>query len=316
MTKAKILLVEDSEAQAGITTEDLQKNGYEVVWATDGVSAIKAVITTLPDVVLLDLILPGMSGIEVCRWIKHNNDTKGIPVIMLTSLSSVDEKASGIRAGADDYLSKPYNDIELNAKIYAALRTKALQDELRQKNRQLSELLAKVEALAITDSVTGLYNRRQLETVLEAEWKKAKRYNQPVSCLLIDIDFFKAINDTYGHKAGDLALVEIANVLRNSVRDVDTVGRWGGEEFMAILPFSNKDQGLIVAQRILEKVSFHEFSQLPDKHITVSIGLSCSNPSLNTKDEFIEASDRALYEAKRNGRNRIECFTEIDLERS
>lgn len=307
MTKARILLVEDNKAQAEITKTALQRSGYEVVWSEDGVSAIKAVVTTSPDVVLLDLILPGMSGTEVCRWIKHNNDTKGIPVIMLTALSSVDDKASGIKAGADDYLPKPYNDIELNAKIYAALRTKALQDELRQKNKQLSELLAKVEALAITDSLTGLNNRRQLETVLEAEWKKSKRYKQPLACLLIDIDFFKNVNDTYGHKAGDLVLIEIANIIRNNVRDVDTVARWGGEEFIAVLPFSNKDQGLIVAQRILEEVSAYEFSQFPDKRITVSIGLSYSSPSLNTKEEFVEASDKALYEAKRKGRNRIEC---------
>ena len=307
MLKAKILLVEDSEAQAGLTKEVLQRSGYEVVWAKDGVSAIKAVVTTSPDVVLLDLLLPGMSGTEVCRWVKLNNDTKGIPVIMLTSLSSADDKASGIKAGADDYLPKPYNDIELNAKIYAALRTKALQDELRQKNRQLSELLAKVEALAITDPLTGLYNRRQLAAVLEAEWKKSQRYNHPVSCLMVDIDFFKAVNDTFGHKAGDLVLIEIANIIKGNVRDVDTVARWGGEEFIALLPFSNKDQGLIVAQRILEKVSVYEFEQFPDRRITVSIGLSCSSPSLNTIEEFVEASDKALYEAKRKGRNRIEC---------
>lgn len=307
MSKAKILLVEDSEAQAGTTKEVLQRSGYEVVWADDGVSAIKAVVTTSPDVVLLDLLLPGMSGTEVCRWIKLNNDTKGIPVIMLSALSSVDDKASGIKAGADDYLPKPYNDIELNAKIYAALRTKALQDELRQKNRQLSELLAQVEALAILDPLTGLYNRRQLDVVLEAEWKKSQRYHHPISCLMVDIDFFKAVNDTYGHRAGDLVLIEIANILRKNIRDVDTVARWGGEEFVVVLPCSDKDQGLIVAQRILNKVSTHEFEQFPGRRITVSIGLSHSSPSLNSKEEFVEASDKALYEAKRKGRNRIEC---------
>jgi len=309
MAKAKILLVEDNEAQAGITKEVLQRSGYEVAWSKDGVSAIKAVVKTSPDVVLLDLLLPDMSGTEVCRWIKLNNDTKGIPVIMLTALSSVDDKAAGIRAGADDYLAKPYNEIELNAKIYAALRTKALQDELRQKNRQLSELLAKVEALAVTDSLTGLYNRRQIDTVLEAEWKKSQRYNHPVSCLMADIDFFKAVNDTFGHNAGDLVLVEIANIVKENVRDVDTVGRWGGEEFIAVLPYSNKDQGLIVAQRILQKISAHKFEQFPDRRITVSIGLSCSSPALRTKEELVDASDRALYEAKNKGRNRIECCT-------
>ncbi|MBS1111842.1 MAG: response regulator receiver modulated diguanylate cyclase [Nitrospirae bacterium] len=307
MAKARILLVEDSEAQAGITNNALQRSGYEVILASDGISAIKAIVAASPDVVLLDLILPGMSGTEVCRWIKHNNDTKGIPVIMLTALSSVDDKASGIKAGADDYLPKPYNEIELNAKIYAALRTKALQDELRQKNKQLGELLAKMGALAITDPLTGLYNRRQFDAVLEAEWKKSQRYNYPVSCLLLDIDFFKAVNDTYGHKAGDLVLIEIANILKKSIRDVDTVARWGGEEFIAMFPHTDKTQSLIVAQRMLEKVSVHEFEQFPDKCLTASIGLSCSSPSVNTKEQLIEEADKALYEAKRNGRNRIEA---------
>lgn len=312
MAKARILLVEDSETQAGITSEALQRSGYEVVLAGDGISAIKAVVATFPDVVLLDLILPGISGTEVCRWIKLNKDTKGIPVIMLTSLSSLDDKVSGIKAGADDYLPKPYNEIELNAKIYAALRTKALQDELREKNTQLSELLEKMEAMAITDSLTGLYNRRQFDDVLDAEWKKSQRYNYPVSCLLADIDFFKAVNDTYGHKAGDMVLIEIGNILRNNVRDVDTVARWGGEEFIAILPHTDKGQSMYVAKRILEKVSVHEFEQFPDKRLTVSIGLSCSGPSVNTKEQLVEESDKALYEAKKNGRNRIEAHCALD----
>ncbi|MBI5675169.1 MAG: diguanylate cyclase [Nitrospirae bacterium] len=312
MAKARILLVEDSEAQAGITNEALKRSGYEVVLAGDGISAIKAVVATPPDVVLLDLILPGMSGTEVCRWIKHNNDTKGIPVIMLTSLSSVNDKASGIKAGADDYLPKPYNEIELNAKIYAALRTKALQDELRQKNKQLSELLAKMGTLAITDPLTGLYNRRQFDDVLEAEWKKSQRYHYHVSCLLADIDFFKAVNDTYGHKAGDLVLIEIGNILKKSIRDVDTIARWGGEEFIVMLPHTDKGQSLLAAQRMLEKVSVHEFEQFPDKRLTVSIGLSCSSPSVNTKEQLVEEADKALYEAKKNGRNRIEAHCAIE----
>lgn len=312
MAKARILLVEDSESQAGITNKALQRSGYEVVLAGDGISAIKAVVATPPDVVLLDLILPGMSGTEVCRWIKNNNDTKGIPVIMLTALSSVDDKASGIKAGADDYLPKPYNEIELNAKIYAALRTKALQDELIQKNKQLSELLAKMGTLAITDPLTGLYNRRQFDTILEAEWNKSQRYNYPVSCLIIDIDFFKVVNDTYGHKTGDLVLIEIANILKKSIRDVDTVARWGGEEFIAMLPHTDKAQSLIVAKRVLEKVAVHEFEQFPDKRLTVSIGLSCSSPTVNTIEQLVEEADKALYEAKRKGRNRIEADCGID----
>ena len=309
MTERKILLVEDNEAQAKSTSETLQKSGYVVLRVSDGISAIKAIMSDPPDVVLLDLQLPGMSGTEVCRWIKLNNETKGIPVIMLTAMASLDNMVAGIRAGADDYLPKPYDDIELNAKIYAALRTKALQDELRQKNTQLTELLAKVEAMASTDPLTGLFNRRHFESILDAEWKKSERYRHPITCLLADIDFFKSVNDTYGHKTGDLVLIEIAKTIKNTVRDVDTAARWGGEEFIAVLPYTNRDNGLIAAQRILEKVSACRCELLPEHRITVSIGLAASGPNIKSKDRLIDAADKALYEAKRKGRNRIECFT-------
>lgn len=306
MSKATILLVEDSEAQAKITKESLEKSGYGVVWAKDGTSAIKTVMTTPPDVILLDLVLPDMNGNEVCRWLKVNTDTKGIPIIMLTVRSSLDDKVTGIEAGADDYLAKPYNEIELNARIYAALRTKALQDELRQKNKQLSELLAKVEGLSITDSLTGLFNRRHFDTVLELERKKSERYQQPLTCLLIDIDHFKSVNDAYGHKAGDSVLLEIAQILKKSLREVDTPARWGGEEFTAILPETDSEQGTLAATRILERISNHTFEQLPDKRITVSIGLASRGDFVNTTEALIVAADGALYEAKRKGRNRIE----------
>lgn len=309
MPKAKILLVEDSETQAKVAIESLQSSDYEVLWANSGVSALKAVVTSPPDLVLLDLMLPDMSGTEVCRWVKKSESTKGIPIIMLTVKGSLDDKVSGIESGADDYLPKPYSAVELTARIYAALRTKALQDELRQKNKQLSELLEKVELMAITDPLTGLHNRRHLETVFDAEWKKSQRYGFSIVCLLCDIDHFKSINDTCGHQGGDLVLVEIAKFFKETVRDVDTVARWGGEEFIAILPHTDKENGLTVARRVLERVSAHQFEQCPDKKITVSIGLSYSVQDMAVKEKLIEAADKALYAAKRNGRNRVEVYS-------
>ena len=303
---ARILLVEDSRAQAEVTIQSLEKSGYDVTWGKDGVSAIKAVKSTPPDIILLDLELPDMSGKEVCRFLKNSSDTRGIPIIMLTVSASLNDKVSGIEAGADDYLPKPYNEVELNAKIYAALRTKALQDELRQKNVQLSELLARVEALAVTDPLTGLFNRRHFESALETEWKRVKRFGQPITCLMVDIDHFKLVNDGYGHKAGDSVIQAIAQILKNSVREVDTVARWGGEEFIVILSHTGREQGMPVARRILERVSGHEFEQVPGKSITVSIGLASSGPARQTSDELFNAADAALYEAKRKGRNRIE----------
>ena len=181
MSKARILVVEDSITQAEVTKEFLEKSGYEVTSVHDGKSAIKAVKTRPVDLILLDLILPDINGKEVCRWLKLNADSRSIPIIMLTVKDSLEDMVSGIEAGADDYLPKPYNEIELNAKIYAVLRTKALQDELRQKNKQMEELLARVEFLAVTDPLTGLFNRRRLEAVLEDEWRAVKRYKSPMS---------------------------------------------------------------------------------------------------------------------------------------
>ncbi len=306
MSKAKILLVEDDKLQARFTKEYLESIGYEVVWVDGGKLAIKTVKAQPIDLILLDRILPDLDGNEVCRWLKLNQDTKGIPVIMLTVKKTTSDKIEGFEAGADDYLPKPYNKTELNARIYAALRTKALQDELREKNRQLEEVLSKVEILAITDPLTGLYNRRHFESLIEKEFNKTVRYKKPTSCILIDIDYFKSINDEYGHRIGDHILKEMAALIKNCVRKVDTVSRWGGEEFIVLLPETNKEQAIKAAERIINTIRNHEFSDIRKK-ITVSLGIA-SIPDINVEnaEKLIDACDNALYDAKRKGRNRIE----------
>lgn len=307
MAKAKILLVEDSKAQAALVRDFLEKNGYEVIWAENGKSAIKTAKTMNVDIILLDLMLPDISGNEVCRWLKLNDHTRGIPIIMLTAKDAITDKVAGLEAGADDYLPKPYNEIELNARIYASLRTKALQDELRQKNHQLEDLLKQVEIMAITDQLTGIYNRRRLETVLEKEFRRTKRYKSPLACLMIDIDHFKRINDRFGHHTGDMVIKETAEIITECARDIDTVARWGGEEFLALFPQTNKEDALIPASRILTAVSEHKFTDIHDEQITISIGIaSAPDPSIDTEEKLIHASDMALYEAKKNGRNRAE----------
>jgi len=309
MGRAKILLVEDSKSQAEAARDFLEKNDYEVLLAESGKAAIKAVKTAPVDLILLDLVLPDMSGNEVCRWLKLNEDTKGIPIIMLTVKDDVTDKVAGLEAGADDYLSKPYNNVELNARIYACLRTKALQDELRQKNLQLQSLLTQVEQMAITDQLTGIYNRRQAAAILQKEFRTAARYNTPLACMVIDIDHFKAINDTFGHHIGDAVLRETSKIIAGTARETDTVARWGGEEFIVILPQIKKEKALQAASRILRTVSEHNFPDIPDERITISIGLaSMPHPLLriDTEEQLIQAADCALYEAKRKGRNRIE----------
>jgi diguanylate cyclase (GGDEF)-like protein len=309
VAKAKILLVEDDPVQANVAKEYLESSGYEITWADRGKAAIKVAKTESLDLILLDMVLPDLSGNEVCRWLKLNEDTKGIPIIILSVKGSTEEKVSGLEAGAEDYLPKPYSEVELNARIYACLRTKALQDELREKNRQLEEVLLKVEQLAITDPLTELFNRRRFETALENEFKRTMRYGSPNSCLMIDIDFFKKINDEYGHHIGDVVLKETAQVVKSCIRDIDVVARWGGEEFIVLLPETKKEEALGVASRILKVIADHSFSQITRK-ITVSIGLAgVPDTSIDTAEKLIQSADLAMYEAKSKGRNRIEVHS-------
>lgn len=304
--RALILLVEDNEPQARVTGDFLKQSGYDVVWAKDGKSAIKNSKTMEIEAVLLDLNLPDMNGTEVCKWLKKNPDTKGLPVIMLTEKGSLQDKVTGFESGADDYLPKPYNEIELNARIYAALRTKGLQDELRMKNRQLEELLERVKMLAITDPLTEVYNRRQFENIISVEFDRTRRYRFPLSCLMVDVDRFKLINDEHGHQTGDLVLKELAKLISMNIRNVDVLARWGGEEFVVLMPHTDSESAHLSSLRLLKKVSEHEYPRISGG-ITVSIGVaSADSPEIETSEHLIHRADLAMYEAKKNGRNRVE----------
>lgn len=311
MSKAKILLVEDSKGQAKAAKKFLEKNGFEVTWAQDGIAAFKIAKAQKIDLVLLDRVLPDIDGNEICRWLKLDPETKGIPIIMLTVRNSTTDKVTGLEAGADDYLAKPYETEELNARIYACLRTKSLQDELKKKNHQLEEMLTRVESLAITDPLTGLFNRRRFETILELEFKRAMRYTSPLSCLMIDVDHFKKVNDEYGHHIGDSILKEIALTIQRNIRDVDTAARWGGEEFSVLIPSTSKENALAPASRILKAVAGQLFAEIGQKRITVSIGIAdVPNPHIDTEEKLVRAADLALYEAKNKGRNRVEMLSQ------
>jgi diguanylate cyclase (GGDEF)-like protein len=307
MAKAKILLVEDNKTQARIICDFLGKNGYEVVLAEDGMSAFKRAKTDSVDVILLDRILPDIEGNDVCRWLKLDPSTRLIPIIMLTAKDSVTDRVAGLEAGADDYLPKPFDENELNARIYVRLRAKSQQDELRMKNRQLEDMLTRVETLAIVDSLTGLFNRRRFETILGNEFKRAARYQDPISCLMIDIDQFKQINDAHGHQGGDIVLREISRLIQASIREVDTAARWGGEEFVVLSPNTPEQNAGLVASRILKAVRSHAFTGMDGRQITVSIGIAgIPEPSIDTPEKLVHAADLAMYAAKKNGRNRVE----------
>lgn len=309
MKKPRILLVEDSEAQAEATRQLLERNGYEVILAATGISALKTAKNVPVDVILLDVVLPDISGNEVSRILKFSEDSKGIPIIMVTAKDSLDDRITSIDAGAEDYLAKPYSEVELISRIYGAMKNKELRDELIRQKKQVEDLLGKVGIMAITDPLTGIFNRRHLETELEKEFSKRKRYKQSIACLILDVDHFKRINDSYGHKAGDIVLRELAQRLKQTLRQVDILARWGGEEFLVVMPQIGREDALKSASRILAFVSNTKFEHI-NEHITVSIGVSCVSDSINTPEKLVDTADQALYQAKNNGRNRVEIAEE------
>jgi len=311
---ALILLVEDNRAEARLTKKFLEGCGYEVIWVEEGTKALRVAKTQGVDCVLLDLQLPDINGAEVCRWLKGNDDTRIIPIIMLTAKSSTEDKVAGFRVGADDYLPKPYSDMELHARIYACLRNKSLQDELRARNGELQVMLDRVEFMAVTDPLTGMFNRRRFETIVETEFIRMKRYGSPLTCLMVDIDFFKEVNDEFGHRAGDQVLKDLAVIIKDSTRQVDTAARWGGEEFVILLPETDKQAGLVPANRILSACAQGKFTNLPLGRITVSIGIvGVPDVNIASGERLIDAADMAMYGAKRKGRNRIEQDPPSDL---
>ncbi|MFZ5891806.1 MAG: diguanylate cyclase [Myxococcota bacterium] len=310
--KAKLLLIDDSEAQSGQIKAALERLGYSVECANSGVEGLRLARTIQPDLVLLDVVMNDIDGFAVCRWLKMNSDTREIPVIMLTVRTALADRVEGLNIGADDYLSKPFQDEELEARIFAALRVKAAHAELKERNQQLETMLHHVEALAITDALTGLYNRRRFADVLKREFAVTKRYKNTLSCLMLDLDHFKRVNDQYGHDAGDQVLKEAARRISTSLREVDVPARYGGEEFAILLPHTGKREAFVVAERLRNAIKSVEFHFGGDTlRISASIGIS-GNIDVPTgqADDLVKAADLALYEAKRMGRDRCVLFDE------
>lgn len=308
---AKILVIDDSSFETKHLKALLQRDGHEVLVAETGMQGIKLVKTDRPDLILLDLILPDISGREVCRWVKLNVETQAIPIIMLTSRTEVKERVAGLEEGANDYVTKPCDDSELKARIDAVLREKTLRDQLEKKNMEYEELMRKFERMAITDPVTGLFNRRRFEEVLAQEYERYCRYGTPFACLMIDVDHFKRINDTYGHDVGDLILRETAQTIQGQTRGVDTVARYGGDEFAVLLTQQKGDEAVKAAGRILKHVGQLHFKEIKKgERVTLSIGIALvPDPDLKEMDQVVQCADYALYKAKKEGRDRAEITT-------
>ncbi len=449
---ARVLVVDDILANVRLLEAKLAAEYFEVVTAMNGVDALEAVQRTKPDIVLLDVMMPGIDGIEVCRRIKANPLTQHIPVVMVTALDQPEDRVRGLEAGADDFLTKPVNDVSLFCRVKSLVRLKMLTDELRtrtgngetmrlmggaqqaadnkpgqvvvidnraavaeriktaltgkhdvtvatepqqaieacstadggfelivvnldmegidalricsqlksmEQTRQTpiliivdpddhqrllraldmgvndylirpidkQELLARVSTqirryryteqlrtdvrasieMAVTDALTGLYNRRYLETHLSHLIEHAVNRGKPLSILTLDVDFFKAVNDTHGHDAGDRVLQEIAGRIRANIRNIDLACRTGGEEFVIVLPATDIQTAERVGERIRKSVATKPFNAGPDCALTVtaSVGISALSGIDEAVEDLLKRADQALYRAKREGRNRV-----------
>lgn len=450
---ARVLIVDDIAANLKLLEARLMADYFDVLCANSGPEALEILERNMVDIVLLDVMMPGMDGFEVCRRIKANPQTMHIPVVMVTALDQTSDRVTGLTAGADDFLTKPVNDMALISRVKSLVRIKMMTDELRSRantseqmgldggdflqslmqqnggrlllvddmrssservrkqvrgkfelmlendpqvalqrcadenfdcvminldmrtydalrlcsqlrsletTRMLpilvladesdegrimraldlgvndyirqpvdkNELLARMHTqvlrkrytdalresiqqtmeMAIMDGLTKLYNRRYMTTHLDALLKNAKEKQKPLSLLLMDIDFFKSVNDTYGHDAGDEVLQEFSNRMRKNTRGIDLVCRYGGEEFVVVMPDTDHSLAMVVAERIRKKVAeksfiIHKGRQMID--VTVSIGLASTRNGEGDQDGLLKRADEALYRAKKEGRNRV-----------
>ena len=297
MTSATVLIADDSLVVREVVRNDLEEEGYRVVEAVDGPSALEECRVHPPDVVLLDVEMPGLDGYEVLCELKADDQLKDIPVVFLTSRGSMDDMLAGLRGGAHDYLRKPFEPAELLARIGSAVRNKRLQDELRQRNEQL-------DRMARVDALTQLYNRRHLQEELHRLGAASRRDECALAVVLFDVDHFKQVNDTHGHQSGDLVLQHCARRLLAAARAGDVLGRWGGEEFLLVLPNTDLDEAALAAERMRASVAEAPIT-VEHTELVVTLSGGCASDALGNVEALVSRADEALYRSKSEGRNRI-----------
>jgi diguanylate cyclase (GGDEF)-like protein len=314
---ARILIVDDHEDNVDLLQTRLEAWGYRTSSANDGDVALRMIEQDPPDLVLLDVMMPTMDGTEVARRVKENKTLPFIPIIMQTALDAPEHKVAGLGAGADDYITKPIEFSELGARVKSMLRIKRLQEELEKRTTELEKVnveLAKLNEQLLhvsqTDGLTGLRNRRYIEERLHEMFEHSVRLNEPLSCVMCDIDKFKSVNDTHGHQAGDEVLRQFARILEAEAREIDKIGRYGGEEFILLLPGTVLDAGVTFAERVRKAVEEHTFTfDGGSLKRTASFGVAgWPHPAVSHCETLVKTADDALYVAKETGRNKVIRF--------
>lgn len=313
--KMRVLVVEDDRAMLVLLEAMLKTAGHEVLVARNGVEAMRIVGQQHPQLVITGWTMQQMDGITLCRRLRESPERRDVYVIILTIQESVDRLVEAFDAGADDYLVKPVAQKVFFARLRAAQRVVRLQEELAFDREQLlrfsKDLAAsneRLQRLALTDALTELPNRRFAIERLEQEWALSKRGDRTLSCMMVDVDYFKPINDKFGHQAGDDALKCIANTLRQSARTQDVVCRYGGEEFLVICPDTGIDAAYQCAERLRLNVAALKFkNQGADIKLTISVGVAQKKGGIASIEDLLHRADECLYAAKQGGRNRAVC---------
>jgi two-component system cell cycle response regulator len=299
VSSTTVLVAEDSLVIRAVLVEQLQSRGYRVIEAGDGEQALAACHRERPDVVLLDVEMPQLDGHAVLARIKADRLLADIPVVFVTSRVTTEDVVEGLRLGAHDYLRKPFEPSELLARVHAAVRIKALQDELRLRNAEL-------ELVSRTDALTGLHNRRHLEEQLQ----QLAGAGHHLAVLLCDIDRFKQVNDTRGHAAGDEVLRVVADRLREAARPGDVPGRWGGEEFLVLLPGTGAEAAHAQGERVRRAIAATPMPLEEPLAVTISIGVAAGTE--DGWEGLVRRADTGLYAAKEAGRDRVEAGPPAD----
>ncbi len=300
-----ILVIDDSPGARRHILEGLKSAGLFHTYheADSVVEGFKIALNEPLDVILCDLDMPGMDGFKFLSMVKTRKELQDIPVILVTGVKDQDTKIRGLERGASDYLTKPFDPGELIARVKVQLKIKSLQDSLKKSNMALMEL-------SNTDPLTRLSNRRFLMKTLEKELQRCERSQKGLALIMVDVDHFKRINDSYGHQQGDVVLKTIADEMKGSLRDYDMAARFGGEEFALVLPETALDEAIHVANRLRVAISELRFpGEYHEIRLTISLGLATyPHNKIRTVDDLIREADRALYNAKEKGRNRVETI--------
>ena len=298
----KILVVEDTKLTREMVKDALTLRGYTIFEAKDGVEGLKLANEKRPDLIILDIVMPRMDGIEACRLIKSEVQTKGIPVIMLTSRTDSSDVKNALEAGAIDYLKKPLDEVELISRVESAFKVKAFTDHIAFFKSKLKDVIT-------TDDLTGLRNASYFWEYLNSELKNFERLQNPLSIMVIDIDDFKRVNDMFGHIQGDSVLKEVADILLSRLKRSDLLCRYGGEEFVVTMVDTGENEAYTIAEDMRKSICDNVFKGKDFTfNLTISLGVATLTADASEESKnaiaIFEKADRALYEAKARGKGK------------